>query len=256
MENQENDAFGNKIEAPEEGTPVPQEESQTSEQNISEIDKSVVEGTSPEAIEVDEDELDNDDLVEVEELVIGTLSSGTATSIEMLPEDYEEIEVNGKKLRVSKKFYDVENAEMLSPRMKDQEGNAIPMQSLSDRDATKKGYKSKLKISLKNTNYCCYVPSVTWYYKVSVENGRKVPKIDPWFKISGTEDDLDKRLVSKITKLYIRYCIANNVAIGSVKKEDFIADLKNYKFKLCQYFTEEENKPIRLDIYQFEKKVE
>jgi hypothetical protein len=205
---------------------------------------------SEEAIEAPEE---NDTALEdvstdVEDVEFGDVSDSVLKSVELLPEDTEE--VDGKK--VSKGWYKIEDVEWAKPYLKEADGTPIPPTKFNPTNPkSKEGYKTKAKITYKDSNYVSNLPSIKWFK--NVQDGKTF--YNPSFRTDLTKKSLNDNFVAEIEKLYVRYCQKIGVRIGSVSKKQFQDDLKNYEVRLSQYYDTrtEPHKPVRLDIFDFRK---
>jgi len=175
--------------------------------------------------------------LEEEGFEIGELSDKKPLEIELKEED-------------KGKVFEIEDVEKLPPKTKDEEGKFISPKAFSDKPDSKVGYKSKLKITFKDSDYVSYVPNIKWYPGVT-KDGRKI--LNPWFPIKGlTEEKVKSKYTPEISKLYYKFCNFKGIEPGKITQQEFIEHLKGEKGKLGQYSEEFNGKMShRIDIEEF-----
>ena len=150
------------------------------------------------------------------------------------------------------RVFTIEKVELGLPMTRDLEGNLIPPKPFSDQgDQTKKGYKSKLKITYADSNYISMIPSVKWYLgRVNPQTGKQT--LNPWFNFNIGADDLADTFTAEISKLYYKFCIKFGYEPGKLTQQQFIKELEGKKVKLKQYTTKyNKETAYRLDISEF-----
>jgi hypothetical protein len=166
-----------------------------------------------------------EEVEEVKELVVddvveyGEFSDQVKFDVELLPEDKD-------------KVFTIETVDRKTPILKDQNGLPIEAKPLSPNDPTRVGYTTKLVLTFKGTNYAAIVPSIKWYQTIVESDGKKKKILNPWFNTNVTEKDLDNTQIAGVSKLFYRYCKANNLDIKKVTQQQFISGLVGQKVKL------------------------
>lgn len=150
------------------------------------------------------------------------------------------------------KVFEIESVELLAPILKDVEGNFIPPKPFNPlKPDSKVGYKTKLMLKIKDTNYVCYIPNVKWFPGVDRNTGKKV--LNPWFGIKDlNEENIKSKFTPEITKLYYKLCKFLNIEPGKMNQQVFVDTLPGMKFKPEQYAEEYNGKmTYRIDIKEF-----
>jgi len=147
--------------------------------------------------------------------------------------DADSLDVKFKEDEDKERVYEIETAELLKPILKGADG-PIPPKQLSEKDPTKLGYETKLKITYKDCNYVSMAGKISWYLSVDQNTGKKV--LNPWFPRNVEEDDLQDNFTRTISKLYYRVCKAMNKEVGKVSMKEFETYLNSgIKVKLEQW---------------------
>ena len=151
------------------------------------------------------------------------------------------------------KVFVIESAEIAKPLLRDVDGNFIPPKPFNEDDPDKKGYKTKVKVTYKDSDYISLLPSIKFYVGVNRQTNKKV--LNPWFRTNGlTEEHLSDNFTAVISKLYFKYCKFVNKKPGKVTQKEFIESLPGMKVKLSQYKTKwKGNDSYRIDIAEFVK---
>jgi len=141
---------------------------------------------------------------------------------------------------ITEKVFEISKAELLKPRTIDNEGNIIPLRSLSKSDETKKGYETKVAIYFKDTNYRALLPNIKWFLNTRIskdENGNdiKVQSLTPTFRTKIAAEELDDTFTSIISKHYYIFCKTFGHIPGELTKKQFLEDLVGKKVKLKQF---------------------
>jgi hypothetical protein len=150
------------------------------------------------------------------------------------------------------KVFEIESTEILKPIMKDENGNFIaPKPFNKEKQDSKVGYKTKVKITYKDSSYVSYIPNIKWFPGIDQNSGKKV--LRPWFGIKGLDETkIKSKFTPEITKLYYRYCMTKGIELGKLTQSDFIRKLVGEKVKLDQYAEEYDGKmTYRIDIGEF-----
>lgn len=149
------------------------------------------------------------------------------------------------------KVFEIESVEILKPLLVNPDGSRNEGIKLSDKPDAKVGYKTKLKVKYKNSQYVSLLPNIKWYKNVQA-NG--TTKLMPWFAITpkkSVESDLKSNFVAEVTKLYFRFCEFKNVKPGKVSRKDFCENLVGLKVKLVTKEFEYEGTKYRIDVDSF-----
>jgi hypothetical protein len=167
--------------------------------------------------------------------------------------DQEVLEVKMENPKEDKeKTFIIETTEILQPILKDEEGNFIPPKPFNEaKQDSKVGYKTKVKITYKDSNYVSYIPNIKWFPGIDQNSGKKV--LRPWFGIKGLDETkIKSKFTPEITKLYHKFCMAKGIEPGKLSQNDFIRKLVGEKVKLDQYAEEYNGKmAYRIDIAEF-----
>ncbi len=146
--------------------------------------------------------------------------------------------------------FEIEKVVIGEPRLKDAEGNFIPPTPFNPTKPEQKGYKVKLHIFYKDSDYVSYLPSCRWYAGVDKNTGKKTLKA--WIDTRIDEKNAKSDKKSVVSKLYFKYC--RNFETPELGAEDFIAGLVGKKVKLVQWTDEYLGKErFRVDIDEFLK---
>lgn len=159
------------------------------------------------------------ELVETEEVEYGEFSDQVKYDVELLPEDKD-------------KVFTIQTVERKVPILKDQNGLPIDAKPLSPNDPSRVGYTTKLVLTFKDSNYAAIVPSIKWYQTIVESEGKRKKILKPWFNTNVTEKDLDNTQIAGVSKLFYRYCKANNLDTKKVTQQQFIEGLVGKKVKL------------------------
>lgn len=69
----------------------------------------------------------------------------------------------------------IESAEILTPQLKDADGNFIAPEPFNkEKPDSKKGYKTKLKLKFKDTSYASFVPNIKWFINIQKDGSKKL----------------------------------------------------------------------------------
>lgn len=214
-----------------------QAQKETNTTNKAEENEIIPDVNSSETSDV-EKELESIDIPEIDD----ELSDKKAADLKLKEEDKD-------------KIFEIESVEILKPNLRDSEGNYIPPQKFNkEKKDSSKGYKTKLKITYKDTEYVSYLPNVKWFQN-TMSDGSK--KLSPWFATKhsvGFEEDLKNNFICEITKLYFRYCKFVDKKVGKISQKEFVEGLEGTKVKLINSRHDYDGKTTyRIDIAEFVK---
>lgn len=150
------------------------------------------------------------------------------------------------------KEFIIETSKILEPQLIDTDGNAIPAKPFSDKSNSKTGYKTKLKLTYKDTNYASFIPNIKWFINVN-KDGSKILK--PWFATNpkeSVEEDMKNTFIAEITKVYYKFCEFKNVEPGKLSQQDFVNELVGKKVILkTTTYKQDGTTSYRIDIDKF-----
>ena len=182
----------------------------------------------------------SDDEIEIDD----TLSNKASDDLKLKEED------------VGKVFV-IESVEILKPQTKDAEGNRIlPERFNKEKDDSKEGYKTKLKISYKDTDYVSFMPNIKWFGNKG--NDGKIRYV-PWFATKArksVEAELKNTFTCEVTKIYLRFCVFKGIEPGKLSQSEFAdketSKLIGQKVKLVNTeFDYNDRITTRIDIVEF-----
>lgn len=171
--------------------------------------------------------------------IFGELSDKEVKEVIMLSEDKE-------------KVFTIESAEIIKPKLYDDEGKPVEPKPFSEENKEKKGFVTKLRVVYKDNNYVSLIPNVKWYLRIN-EDGTQT--YSPWFRTKGLDADaLKSKFCPVISKLYHKYCLAFEHEVGKFPQASFVKGLVGKKVKLEQWSDDFKNKKVyRIDIKEFVK---
>ena len=129
------------------------------------------------------------------------------------------------------RVFEIDTVEAKKPVLINADGNPV-QPKVSQNDATKSYYESKLVLTYKDSNYASIIPSIKWFKQTKEENGKTKVYYNPWFNTNMVEEQLDDKLVADITKLFFRYCKIKGLDKKKVTQKAFLEGLKGMKVKL------------------------
>lgn len=149
-----------------------------------------------------------------------------------------------------KNTFEIENAEIIKPRLVDDEGQKIEPKPFNENNPDKKGFTTKVRITYKDSSYMSLIPNVKWYQGVNPQTKKKV--LNPWFNINVVESALNDQYTSEISKLYYKFCIKNGYTPGKLTQKQFIEKLPGSKVKLKQWSMKYKGETrYRIDVEKF-----
>jgi len=217
---------------------------------MTEEEKNVFDGVDMPEEDVKESKQDSDN-VEFEKKELSNSKGNNYTHI-VFEEDREYIKDKDgaiSKIAVKGEF-EIEKVEIGEPKTTDAEGNFIPPTPFNTAKPDQKGYKVKLHVYYKDSDYVSYLPSCRWYVGVDKESGKKV--LSPWIDTRIDETNAKSERKSVVSKLYFKYC--KSFDCEGIGAADFITGLVGKKVKLEQWADVYLGKDVfRIDIDEFLK---
>lgn len=212
----------------------------TDQENLEIFDSLNEESTKLENENIDELEEVPEEVSSELEFEFGELSDNVKKEVILKEEDYEKVFV-------------IEKVELGKPQLKDADGVPIPPKQFNEKDPTKKGYVTKLKIEYKDNNYISLIPNVKWYIASRTINGVVKKILNPWFRTAGLkEEDLEDKFVSEASKLYYRFCKYKGIEPGKMSQSEFVSQLVGQKVKIRQWKEKYKGEmSYRIDIVEF-----
>lgn len=190
---------------------------------MEEENKSTEENILDDVEEIEVTETESKPMEDIEDYVYEEPSDTIKFDVELSVEDKD-------------KIFEISNAEFQKAKTKDSLQNHIKPEPFNDKQPDKVGYKAKMLVNFKDTNYAAIIPSIRWYANKEIKtvNGvkKEVLHLKSWFNKSVTKENYNNQQTSEVARLYFDYCNHIGQPVGKVTDRQFLDGLVGKKVKL------------------------